>query len=183
MRERETKREFVLRLALGITMVAPTARGDDGKNVSEEEEEEEEYVPVRKRRALEMESRRLRLKSIRDDVVVSTNDENENGVEIAIKTVENVPNTIAQDAVVAPVPAAATSLLLRQHHLSTINAGAQETAAEVALREEEELLKSIGNNKQALQSVQELAHSIKYTEPMKTLNWNAPKNILTKGKC
>ena len=166
--------------------------GHEEEEEEEEEEEYEEYVPVRKRRALELETRRSRLKSSVQGGSAEApgqtpqHHENGKGTESAVPAAASSdavpPSATAPDAVPDQVYAAAapSSLLLQQQHRSA-NA-VQETEAEVARREEEELLKSIGGNKQALQSVKELAHSITYNEPMKTLNWTAPKDVLAKGK-
>eukprot|EP01135_Chromosphaera_perkinsii_P004807 Nk52_evm38s296 gene=Nk52_evmTU38s296 len=74
-------------------------------------------------------------------------------------------------------PNAKTSLLDRVVEFQSSSAPkAEQTISEKQLQEEEEILKTVAENK-ALMSVNELAHGVQYTEPIKT-SWRAPRALL-----
>ena len=191
----------------------------------EEEEEEEDYVPVRKRRAMEMEARRAALRGESYDVRVKREKK-----EVGAQKVSGAGRDEAEardDAGAPPLPPGAREDTTHGHASSSgdaarndeggggratttapdaaataangdaNNGGAtrgsllvqtaamkhgvpEETEAERAAKEEAELLEQLTRTK-ALQSVQELAHGIVYTKPMRT-GWRPPHAIRVKGQ-
>ncbi|KAL6776987.1 hypothetical protein ACKKBF_B19755 [Auxenochlorella protothecoides x Auxenochlorella symbiontica] len=141
------------------------ARDEEAEALPVEDEEYEEYIPVKKRRQLEVQSRLSRLG--RPSLVALLNGEplrNKDGGS------SDGAGAAPRDQQPAVQQRGKESLLILK--AKALQEGLGETEQERVLKEEAELMRSI-TQKAALKTYAELAKDIKYTQVMKT-GWKPP---------
>ncbi|KAL8624109.1 DEAD (Asp-Glu-Ala-Asp) box polypeptide 41 [Nucella lapillus] len=145
---------------------APEGEEKKRKDGNSSDDEFVPYVPVRKRKKMEVSQLKKRIQKHLEDVARSMGDED--GIVAEEEEDVEEPEEVGPKALVS---------LLEQHTKLKKNEEARkETAKEKMLKEEQNILESVTENK-ALKGVGELAHGIEYTEPIRT-GWRPPPYIL-----
>ncbi|XP_076437039.1 putative ATP-dependent RNA helicase DDX41 isoform X2 [Babylonia areolata] len=160
----------------GMAGGAPQALADEESQPQDSEEKKRKdgdssddefvpYVPVRKRKKMEVQQLKKRIQKHMEEVARQEGDED--GVDMEEEEEEQHEEL---------GPKALVSLLEQHTELKKKEEARKETAKEKMLKEEQKILESVTENK-ALKGVAELAHGIEYTDPVRT-GWRPPRYIL-----